>query len=77
VKILVGGRVSFSSSAEGLSRKACTLSNAVTMSKYGRAHIVIRNTHFMFYDSSGSTKEENNSDAVDNCAPVCVSCWLA
>ena len=30
------------------------------MSKHGRAHIVIRNTYFMFYDSSGSTKEENN-----------------
>ena len=30
------------------------------MSKYSGAHIVIRNTYFMFYDSSGSTKEENN-----------------
>jgi hypothetical protein len=37
------------------------------MSKYGRAHIVIRNTYFMFHDSPGSTTEDNNI-AVDNCA---------
>ena len=33
------------------------------MSKCGRAHIVIKST---FYDSPGSTKEENNT-GVDNC----------